>query len=580
MKAPTSDIPDRYELRTNEVFGQAHTLLEPHSRGRDTPQRIVLELEITPSDIANIVAIKEAANTLQPKITDRFAGVAIGNAVDWDLSLLHTGQRLSYEIIGDELKNIKQPSAESQYHQYLIFYEAYNRILSETNDSQLSIPMMSMPVNRSAGGFQSSVSLANYNDSEFKKTVDAATSRNPGQIVMLAIGRLATQYRLLESSSGNAEKQFYDDPQIKLITSTLKSMGYDWKLVCIDPLTNLYDIRLEKQGSSFLVSSASSGEKELLTYVFAVYGLNLRDALIVIDEPELHLHPRWQSMLLELFELLTKETNNQFVLATHSPVFVSPASIQYVSRVYSENQESKIVRLKSEDLPQAKHLFSIVNSQNNERMFFADRVILVEGISDRLFLDAAFRKLGVYEDSTKTYEIIEVGGKAFFIPYESVLNACRVPHALIADLDYLNEVGPAELRSLFEINNKGIKDGVIRNAGSKDGEFLVERLGEAIDSGNLEDLRGLWEYIKSRKRRLRSDLSEEESEALDQFISAQREDNIFILSKGNLETYLPLGYRSKDINKLIEFVSDDFWPSLAPEARDEIQLIALHIKSL
>ena len=84
---------------------------------------------------------------------------------------------------------------------------------------------------------------------------------------------------------------------------------------------------LDKQGSRFRLSAASSGERELMTYLFAIYALNVKDALIVIDEPELHLHPRWQKILLELFERLAKDTGNQFLMATHSPAFASPATI-------------------------------------------------------------------------------------------------------------------------------------------------------------------------------------------------------------------------------------------------------------
>lgn len=128
-------------------------------------------------------------------------------------------------------------------------------------------------------------------------------------------------------------------------------------------MRNEYDVRLKKQGSSFNVSAASSGERELLTYMFAIFVLNVRDALIVVDEPELHLHPKWQQTLLRLFVRLSEKTGNQFLLATHSPTFVSPNSIQYVSRVYSHDKKSRLIRLNSAELPDNRHLFNIVNSK-------------------------------------------------------------------------------------------------------------------------------------------------------------------------------------------------------------------------
>jgi putative ATP-dependent endonuclease of OLD family len=109
---------------------------------------------------------------------------------------------------------------------------------------------------------------------------------------------------------------------------------------------------------------------------------------------------------------------------------------------------------------------------------------------------------------------------------------------------------------------------------------LVLRLSESIESGDVEDLQTLWEYIKSRKRKLRSDLTIEEQESLDSFITAQRANNVFVLSEGDLETYLPVGYRSKGIDKLIEFLSSNFWPLLEQEARNEVELIATQIKTL
>lgn len=262
VRSPTPELPDRYEFRGNEIFDQA--ALERHSRGATRPQRIEIELEATRTDLENIQAMKNSASELSETIERRWVGVNMHNAEEWDPSSLVVGQRLTYEIVGNELRQPTEPGA-SLYHQYLLFYEPYNRLRNELGEVPLSMPILSMPVNRSNVGFQSSLSLANHNDWEYKKTVDAATSRTTGQIMTLAIGRIARRYRiLLESDSGTAKREFYDDPQIRSLTSVLNSLGYEWQLECTDPLTNQYNIRLDKQSSSFLVNAASFRRKGTL----------------------------------------------------------------------------------------------------------------------------------------------------------------------------------------------------------------------------------------------------------------------------------------------------------------------------
>ena len=48
------------------------------------------------------------------------------------------------------------------------------------------------------------------------------------------------------------------------------------------------------------------------------------------------------------------------------------------------------------------------------------------------------------------------------------------------------------------------------------------------------------------------------------------------MSRGDLEDYLPVGYRSKDTQKLIELVSlDDFWERLDPDVREVLEHMAM-----
>ena len=573
---PTADWQERYDWVNNDALTAG--LLEKHSAGTALQQSIELDLEVTQPDIDNIVRAKVEAAELQERAKSRYTSFPGSSAASWNTEGLEVGVILPFRIVNGSLQSPESPAANT-FRSYLETYEVNSRVREEYEQRPLSMPMISLPVNRSTGDVSATISLANFNEYDFKRTVDAASSRAAGSITSLAIGRLATRYRvLLERDDARAGKVFKDDPTIKAFTETLKSLGYDWDLQCTNILKNQYDIRLSKQGSSFRVGAASSGERELLTYLFAIYALNVRDALIVVDEPELHLHPRWQRTLLAMFERLSHETGNQFVMATHSPVFVSPSSIQYVSRVYADNQRSRVVRLGDTGLPERKHLFGIVNSQNNERVFFADLVVLVEGISDRIFFEVLLQHFKLGEGTGKVYEVVSVGGKMLFSQYEKLLTACHVPYVIIADLDYIREIGNESLKSLFSVSAQALKEKVIDDPTSIDGATLVARMDEAIRTGCIDDLKPLWEYVKSRQARLRTQLTESERSALDCFILELRAAKCFILSRGALEAYLPVGFKDKDLEKLIRLVADpDLWDRLPEEVKGELQDIIASI---
>ena len=92
----------------------------------------------------------------------------------------------------------------------------------------------------------------------------------------------------------------------------------------------------------------------------------------------------------------------------------------------------------------------MINSQNNERLFFADLVILVEGISDRIVIGSLIdQAIDEFKDS-RAVEVVDVGGKGNFAPYQKLLDSMRTPWGIVADLDFLEQVGTEATSSLFE----------------------------------------------------------------------------------------------------------------------------------
>ncbi|VVN33137.1 AAA family ATPase [Pseudomonas fluorescens] len=91
---------------------------------------------------------------------------------------------------------------------------------------------------------------------------------------------------------------------------------------------------IDKDGATLNVSQLSQGEKSMMALVgdiarrLAMMNQSLEnplegDGIVLIDEVDLHLHPKWQRSLIR--QLSETFPNCQFVLTTHSPLVISDA---------------------------------------------------------------------------------------------------------------------------------------------------------------------------------------------------------------------------------------------------------------
>lgn len=570
--APDRDRPTFQRIELNPSISNSY--IEKHHLGKDRPQIIEISVEVTEQDVRNMRTMKQDAEELATLAEQYFSGVPIRHATDWQPEWIPApGSRFTFKVVDSNLVGPDNKMAMA-FLQYLQIFEIESRLRQEFQRTPLSTPLMYLPVNRSTSGFNASVTLSEYEEHGAKQQADSVTSRSGGSPILLAIGKLAKRYRLLqEDDNQNAKSIFYSDPALIKLSTTLEKLGYEWSLGSTNPEKNTYTILLNKEGTAFDIAAASSGERELLIYLFAIFVLNVRDALIIVDEPELHLHPRWQKILLKLFIDLSQDTGNQFLLATHSPTFVSPESIQYVSRVYSAEQRSRIKRINQADLPQSKHVMALVNSQNNEKAFFADVVVLVEGISDRLLFESVLRLR--QPDLKKTIEIIEVGGKGVFPSYEKILSSADIPFKVIADLDYLREIGSEKVKQLLTTSTSKIKKDVVDNTKSLDGQKLCDDIDLAMQTGSWDHAIQTWEYIKSKRTSFKFELDQGAHAVIDSFCNEQLANGICVLRRGTLESYLPSGYAAKDVEKLVAFLADSsFWNELPPAIQQDLDRIA------
>jgi energy-coupling factor transporter ATP-binding protein EcfA2 len=83
------------------------------------------------------------------------------------------------------------------------------------------------------------------------------------------------------------------------------------------PSDDGYDLRLLRDGRPYYSAGMSSGERQILRLVANLVYLRAVRSVVLIDELELNLHPRWQRSLLRFCQT-GGDDDNQFIVTTHS----------------------------------------------------------------------------------------------------------------------------------------------------------------------------------------------------------------------------------------------------------------------
>lgn len=105
------------------------------------------------------------------------------------------------------------------------------------------------------------------------------------------------------------------------------------------------------------IDQLSDGEKQLYGRVIALMILNPSNSMILIDEPEIALHPAWQQKIMQIYSRIGK--NNQFIVATHSPQII--ASVPYKNRILLRKENGKIQPVHMSQPPSGVDVNSILS---------------------------------------------------------------------------------------------------------------------------------------------------------------------------------------------------------------------------
>jgi predicted ATPase len=133
------------------------------------------------------------------------------------------------------------------------------------------------------------------------------------------------------------------------------------------------------------IDKLSSGEKSLLGLMYFVRRLSASGGVLLLDEPEQHLHPTLQAALFEAMKELADRA--QVIVVSHSTNLIStvPVSGLLEVRPASESKENQLTRLTAQ--PNKMSLLAELGL-TPAQVLQTDGLLVVEGKTDQQFLSA------------------------------------------------------------------------------------------------------------------------------------------------------------------------------------------------
>lgn len=217
---------------------------------------------------------------------------------------------------------------------------------------------------------------------------------------------------------------------------------------------NAMDIRYENEGilegkRKATIDRLGSGFRQIFTILLYIFHPTY--SVVMINEPETHLHP---AMIKKLLWAIQNSNAGQILFSTHSPLFITTATLPQVVRVDKDDNNQTRAFTIDHGHYNYKRLVQELNADNLE-MFFTDKVILVEGVSDRLLFRGLIDK---FYEGNKDIKVIQTDGKGNMQIYIDILTTFKIPFMVVLDRDVMRTQHLKDLMNDLDIHLAPLHD--------------------------------------------------------------------------------------------------------------------------
>lgn len=185
----------------------------------------------------------------------------------------------------------------------------------------------------------------------------------------------------------------------------------------------------------YSVIAEASGLVNVISILAALFDENIE--VLLVDEPEVSLHPQLQSYLLREMKTAVKEYGKTIIISTHSAEMIELDKAEELSNYvfFKKNELPKQIAPNAEEL-KSKQLqdFILRMSTIYNEAFFAKKVLLIEGSSDMIMCRYLSNRLNLNLDVAGS-QIVPVEGKGQFPVITKLFRLIGKEVCVLTDLD-------------------------------------------------------------------------------------------------------------------------------------------------
>ena len=212
---------------------------------------------------------------------------------------------------------------------------------------------------------------------------------------------LASAYRTA-TANGESTEDLVENERMSRFTRAFDYMFDDLSYSHISNRGNHKEVVFQKNGIDVPIDSLSSGEKQIVYRgCFLLKDVNaINGAFVFIDEPEISLHPKWQTKIMDFYKrIFTDESGvqtSQIFAVTHSPFIIHNDNRKNDKVIVLARDENGNIIVKDKPEYYMCNSIEAVQDAFSVSNFSAEQpTVYLEGRTDEMYFNKALEVFGL-----------------------------------------------------------------------------------------------------------------------------------------------------------------------------------------